>query len=80
MDSIKEMDKCIKCLYLEVSSHIADDVKETWGYVKKEIERLRKEKEWLLHEYACRTRETFDSIQYTQEQIERNMQQALKEG
>ena len=45
----------------------------------KEIEQLKKEKEWLLHEHACTTRDTFDSIPYTQEQIEKNMQQALKE-
>lgn len=79
MDSIKEMDTCIKCLYLEVPKHVADDVSETWEEAKKEIERLRKEKEWLVLAYAELALGS-DSNKNDILWVERRMQQALKEA
>lgn len=39
MDDVNEMDKCIKCLYLEVPESIANDIKGKWQNVKKIINR-----------------------------------------
>lgn len=42
MNSINEMNKCIKCLYITLPASIADDVDNRWQNVSKEIERLKK--------------------------------------
>ncbi|KKL77095.1 hypothetical protein LCGC14_2038290 [marine sediment metagenome] len=40
-DSISEMSKCIKCLYIELPAFIAWDADRRWQDVIKEIERLK---------------------------------------
>lgn len=78
MDSIEEMKKCILCLHIQLPESVMNDVDKKWNNVRKEIERLKKEKEWLLKRLVC-DGPNKESRKWRKYYLEEEMQQALKE-
>ena len=79
----KEVDKEIERLKHEneMTKLTCDGVQEKYEYAKKEIERLRKEKEWLLDVFVKKTPRIDDeeTQKYIKNDLIIRMQQALKD-